>query len=45
MDLSTIITNYNLPIVLVLAAGFLIWKFIIQPIENEHEPVPGTRQG
>ena len=44
MDLTQFITKYNFIIVLVLAVGFLIWKFIIQPIENENEPVPQTQE-
>ncbi len=37
--ISTVVGNYNvLGVVLVL--GVLIWKFIIQPIVNEQDPVP-----
>ncbi len=43
MDLTTFITKYNLLIVIVLGVCFLFWKFIIQPIENEHKPVPQTQ--
>ncbi|MHA1201351.1 MAG: hypothetical protein ACTSQ4_02365 [Candidatus Heimdallarchaeaceae archaeon] len=38
MDLSWI-GKYNVLIALFLIVGFLIWKFIIQPIANEGQPI------
>lgn len=43
MDLSSISTaigRNNVLIGIALVLGFLFWKFILQPIANEHEPIP-----
>lgn len=43
MDLSGIsnmVADNNILIAVVLLFGFLTWKFIIEPIANEDEPIP-----
>ena len=39
MDLS-FITNNSIIIGVILVIGFCVWKFIIQPIANEGQPIP-----
>ena len=45
MDFSSVssaIGNNNILIAVILVLGVLAWKFLIEPIQNEHDPIPGT---
>lgn len=41
-DISAFLAGNNFLIVIMIVLGFGIWKFIIQPIANEDDPIPGT---
>lgn len=40
--ISTVIGENNVLIGFLLVVGILLWKFLIQPIINQDEPVPET---
>lgn len=39
MSLSSILSNYNTWIAILLVGGFVVWKFILEPILNDGEPI------
>lgn len=42
--LSKAVSNNAGWIAIILVVGMIVWKFILQPIQNENEPVPEIPQ-
>lgn len=44
MSLSSLIKDNTILIAIVLVGSYVIWKFVIQPIDNEGAPIEPTKE-